>query len=139
MKQIARIILVAVAIFVAPVYAQESGQVIQAQKAAESWLALTDAGAYSRSWDEAAALFQAAITKASWTAAVQSARSPLGSVKARKLKSALFTHTLPGAPDGEYVVIQFESKFEHKANAIETVTPLREKDGSWKVYGYYIK
>jgi hypothetical protein len=45
---------------------------------------------------------------------------------------------LPGAPEGEYVVIQYETQFEHKAGAIETVTPLREKDGSWRVSGYFI-
>jgi Protein of unknown function (DUF4019) len=48
------------------------------------------------------------------------------------------TRSLPNAPAGEYVVIQYETQFEHKANAIETVTPLREKNGSWKVSGYFI-
>lgn len=60
-------------------------------------------------------------------------------MKARKVKSATFTRTLPGAPDGEYVVIQFESQFENKAAAIETVTPMRDKDGAWRVSGYYIR
>jgi hypothetical protein len=60
-------------------------------------------------------------------------------VKARKVKSATFTRTLPGAPDGEYVVIQFESQFENKAAAIETVTPMHDKDGVWRVSGYFIK
>jgi hypothetical protein len=45
---------------------------------------------------------------------------------------------LPGAPDGEYVVIQFESSFEKKKSAVETVTPMLEKDGKWRVSGYYI-
>jgi hypothetical protein len=60
-------------------------------------------------------------------------------VKARKVKSATFARTLPGAPDGEYVVIQFESQFENKAAAIETVTPMHDKDGTWRVSGYFIK
>jgi len=46
---------------------------------------------------------------------------------------------VPGAPDGEYVVLRFETSFENKAKAIETVTPMREKDGTWRVSGYYIK
>jgi hypothetical protein len=46
---------------------------------------------------------------------------------------------LPGAPDGEYVVIQYETSFEKKAFAIETVTPSFEKDGIWRVSGYYIE
>ncbi len=44
-----------------------------------------------------------------------------------------------GAPDGEYVVIQFETSFEHKRSAIETVTPMMDRDGKWRVSGYYIK
>ena len=57
----------------------------------------------------------------------------------RNLKSAAFTKTLPGAPDGEYVVIQYDSSFEHKQSAAETITPMLDKDGEWKVSGYYIK
>lgn len=37
------------------------------------------------------------------------------------------------------VVIQFDATFERKAQAVETVTPMLDKDGQWKVSGYYIK
>jgi ribosomal protein S17E len=40
---------------------------------------------------------------------------------------------------GEYVVIQFETSFENKKTAVETVTPMMDKDGIWRVSGYYIK
>ncbi|MGH7422575.1 MAG: DUF4019 domain-containing protein [Candidatus Methylomirabilales bacterium] len=46
---------------------------------------------------------------------------------------------MPGAPDGHYVVIQYETSFEKKASAFETITPMREKDGKWRVAGYYIR
>jgi ribosomal protein S17E len=46
---------------------------------------------------------------------------------------------LIGAPDGEYIVIQFETSFENKKAAIETVTPMMDKDWRWRVSGYYIK
>jgi len=36
-------------------------------------------------------------------------------------------------------VIQYETRFENKASAIETVTPMKQKDGSWKVSGYFIR
>jgi hypothetical protein len=42
-------------------------------------------------------------------------------------------------PDGEYVVFQFNTSFEQKAAAVETVTAMREKDGTWHVAGYFIK
>jgi hypothetical protein len=46
---------------------------------------------------------------------------------------------LPGAPDGQYVVMQFETSFANKKSAIETVTFMLEKDGQWKSAGYFIK
>ena len=110
-----------------------------AQKSAESWLALTDSGKFAESWDEASQLFKSAITRQQWTSTVKGVREPLGKVLSRKFKSATFTRTLPGVPDGDYVVVQFETSFEHKAAATETVTPMLEKDGKWRVSGYYIR
>jgi hypothetical protein len=46
---------------------------------------------------------------------------------------------LPGAPDGEYVVFQFLSSFENKKTAIERVIPMLDKDGIWRVSGYYLE
>jgi hypothetical protein len=57
----------------------------------------------------------------------------------RKLKSATYKTTLPGAPDGEYVVVQYERSFEHKQSTVETITPMLDKDGKWRVSGYFIK
>ena len=57
----------------------------------------------------------------------------------RKLKSKSYSTSLPGAPDGEYVVIQFEASFENKKSAIETITPMLDKDGKWRVSGYFMK
>ncbi len=49
------------------------------------------------------------------------------------------SNTLPGAPDGEYVVIRYRTEFENKMKAVETVTPMLEADGAWRVSGYYIR
>jgi len=110
-----------------------------AQRSAESWLALADAGKYDETWNEAAAYFKNAISKERWSDAMKSTRTPLGALLDRKLKSAKYTKTLPGAPDGEYVVIQYETSFEHKKSAVETITPMLDKDGKWRVSGYFIK
>ena len=119
--------------------ADDSDAVAQAQVAARSWLALTDGAKYGESWDTAASLFKNVVTRADWEKALKGVRAPLGALKGRQVKSATFTRTLPGAPDGEYVVIQFESQFENKATAVERVTPMHEKDGAWRVSGYFIR
>ena len=62
----------------------------------------------------------------------------MGALVSRQLLAAAYKTSLPGAPDGEYVVLQFQTRFKNKQNAIETVTPMMD-DGSWRVSGYYIK
>jgi hypothetical protein len=119
--------------------ADDAEQVAGAEEAALKWLALTDSGSYAQSWDQAAGMFQGAISRENWINAVVNARQPLGKVISRRVNSALYTRSLPGAPAGEYVVIQYDTQFEHKAAASEFVTPFREQDGSWKVSGYYVK
>ena len=103
-----------------------------AQESAEAWLALVDGGNYAGSWDQAAELFKAAVTKDQWQSALNKVRIPLGKLVLRKFKSATYAKTLPGAPDGEYVVLQYDTSFEHKQAAVETVTPMLDKDGKWR-------
>lgn len=110
-----------------------------AVNASKAWLRLVDEGKYPESWDQAAQYFKNAITRQQWSTSLESVRSPLGKVLSRDLKSKQYTKTLPGAPDGEYVVIQYETSFNNKKHAIETLTPMLDKDGKWRVSGYYIK
>jgi Protein of unknown function (DUF4019) len=139
MKRISCALLLALCLLVPAAQAEEREEIARAQRAAAAWLALVDGGKYAESWDSSAALFKAAMTRPEWERALKSARSPLGALKARTLKAATFSRSLPGAPDGEYVVLQFDAQFVNKAAAIETVTPMREKDGFWRVSGYYIR
>ena len=106
--------------------------------AAEKWLALIDAGDYGKGWDEASELFKKSITKEMWAQSIRPVRQPMGELIFRNLKSAQYATSLPGAPDGEYVVIQFSTRFENKKSAVETVTPMKDPDGQWRVSGYYI-
>jgi hypothetical protein len=63
----------------------------------------------------------------------------LGKVESRQLKSATYTTKLPNAPAGEYGVIQYETKFDRAPGMIETVTPTQEKNGKWRMSGYFVK
>ena len=109
-----------------------------AQKSAEQWLALIDAGKYDESWEQAAEFFKSAVTKDSWKQQVSAVRNQTGKFKSRALKSARYSENLPNAPPGKYVVIQYDSSFG-AGPAIETIVPMQEKDGSWKVSGYFVK
>lgn len=118
--------------------AQEKPETL-AQQSAEAWLQLVDSGKFGESWNDSASLFKAAVTKEQWEQMLHATRDPLGKLQSRKLKSATYTKSLPGAPDGEYVVIRYDASFENKRSAVETITPMLDKDGVWRVSGYYIK
>ena len=118
---------------------RESGKEAVAVAAAQAWLGKVDQGEYAESWEQAARYFKDAVSKGQWEQSLQAVRPPLGGLISRQVKGSTYTTALPGAPDGEYVVIQFETSFEHKRSAVETVTPMRDEDGQWRVSGYFIR
>lgn len=107
--------------------------------AAESWLKILDAGEYERTWTEAASIFKSAMTEEGWVAMVKPIRDPLGEVESRELIRAVYSTSLPNAPEGEYVVIQYKTDYTNKKDAVETITPMLDTDGQWRVSGYFIK
>ena len=119
--------------------AEEEGKIKSAQDTAAEWLKLIDDEKYEESWENAAALFKKAVSVEIWRQKMEASIQPLGKVLSRNIKSSKYATELPGAPDGEYVVIQFSSSFENKKTAVETVTPMLDADGIWRVSGYYIR
>src|ERR1700687_5338555 len=77
------IIVAAFLLTTVPARAQDAEKVANAVAAALAWPALTDAGYYSRSWELAASIFQASISKQKWESALQNARGPLGALISR--------------------------------------------------------
>ena len=110
----------------------------EAKAAALAWLKLVDDGKYAESWRDASSYFKGMVTEQKWVEALNQVREPVGSVTKRELKAAEFAHELPRAPKGDYWVIQFVTEFEG-TTAIETITPMLDKDGKWHVSGYFIK
>jgi hypothetical protein len=51
----------------------------------------------------------------------------------------VFQTDLPNAPKGEYVVIQYKTEFAGAGTVLETITPMLDKDGKWRVSGYFVK
>jgi hypothetical protein len=111
----------------------------KAAAAARAWLDLVDGGRYAAGWDASAPAFKGMVTRDEWERAVHSVREPLGRCLSRTLRSHKLVDSLPGAPKGPFVVLQFESEFEHKEGAVETVTPALGDDDFWRVTGYFIR
>ncbi len=107
----------------------------EAEQAALKWLNLVDKKKYSQAYLLAAPYFKEKVTEESWLNQIQSVSQSRTPISGRKLLDSKYFTSLPDAPDGEYLVMQFSSK---KPETIETITPVLD-DGQWKVCGYYIK
>lgn len=124
--------------------AEEAAQVTESQDQtsvaqAQAWLAMVDNKQYEQSWEAASPYFKSLVSKEQWVAQVAAVRNPLGDLVLRQLKTNLYQKTIPGAADGEYYVLTFNTAFKNKASAIETVTLMKDKDSQWRLVGYFIK
>ena len=108
-------------------------------KVAEAWLKLIDEKKYGESYEQAAILFKTTVTKENWEQSLNGILPTFGKKISRMLLSATYKTSLPGAPDGEYFVITYMTSFEKKEDSLETVAPMKDYDGVWRVSGYYIK
>ena len=117
----------------------QAAAVDAAKLAAQAWLEVVDAAEYGKSWDAAASMFKAAVTKEQWEEAVLQARGPFEPMGGRKFLGARYMTELPGAPKGEYVVMQYEIRASDNTRLIETITPVLDSDGEWRVSGYFVQ
>lgn len=105
--------------------------------AARAWLNVVDQGKYTDSWSGTSGYFQGIVSAAQLNQSLSAVRKPMGTIVSRVTISEDAMTSMPGAPDGRYVVTQFKTEFSNKKSAVETVTV--SMDGEWKVAGYYIK
>ncbi|MEZ8102343.1 DUF4019 domain-containing protein [Vibrio bivalvicida] len=104
--------------------------------AASEWLSLIDDQHYGESWDSAGGVFRLQISKGEWTTAVSTIRAKVGNLESRSLTTTTLMKSLPNMPDGEYVVIQYQTVFSGKRTK-ETLTLSKSKTG-WAIIGYFI-
>lgn len=104
-----------------------------------SWLARVDNGDYDESWKAGAKKMRDAMTRSAWEARMKSTRQPLGGVVSREWKTITDMPAPPGAPAGQYMLVEERTTFEKKQDAIETIKLIREPTGQWKVFEYSVK
>lgn len=109
-----------------------------AADAANQWIPLVDKADWTGSWERAASIFKTQVTAEQWAAVVEPIRKPWGAVMSRELQRATATNSLPGAPAGDYIVLEFKSRLVGREEVVETVALTREGD-AWKVAGYFMR
>ena len=117
----------------------ENDAVNAAVTAAENWLELVDGRNITGSWEATAEIFKQGGDLAQWQSALEEASKVYGKLVSRQLREALYKSKLPGGGRGHFVVIQYDSVFEKREKVLETITPMLEKDGHWRVAGYIVK
>ena len=106
---------------------------------ARDWLALADRGDAAATHAKAGARFRDAMSQSTWSRVLGKERTNRGAVGQRTLMQTQFDPKVPGMPPGEFAVLLYRTSFARHADAGETVTLEREKDGIWRVVGYFIR
>lgn len=107
-------------------------------QSAIAWLAFINDRNWAEGWRNASEMMRSQISQDLFTTSMTSAHSMLGKVVSRKFVRARATKSLPGAPDGDYELLEFKSEYEKKADAIDTVVVVKEGSG-WKVAGFFTR
>jgi len=119
-------------------FAEDNDEKIEAAvQAAQASLELLDQGKYSESWQQLPQSYKSLVSENQWVTAIKNARASLGKLKSRKLIAKEYASDPPGAPEGEYVFIQFETVFENKT-VVETAVPFLD-NGQWRNTTYGIR
>jgi hypothetical protein len=111
----------------------------KAAAAAEPWLALVDRQEYSQAWEKVASLLKDKVERRDFVKKLGDMRKPLGKMTSRQLESKQYATSLPGVPNGQYVVLQYKTSFANKKSAVEAVVSVADKDKKWRVLEYLAK
>ena len=134
------LIVAALFMILIPLYNQspDSEKVEQAEPIGTEFLALVDGGKYAESWQSSASLMQEKISKNDWVEKLGKARNLSGGLVQRVQKSASYSTEAKDSPEGEYIMLIYESDFQRAEDVSEYVTVMREGD-AWKVAGYFMQ
>jgi hypothetical protein len=112
---------------------------VAAERQALGFLGYLDHGRFADSYAYTGMLIRAQLDRDAFAAQVEKTRAGTGALQSRDLIDASYATTVPGAPEGQYVVLHYRSSFANRADeAVETLT-LAFAKGYWRVSGYYIK
>jgi len=134
------LIVAALFMILIPLYNQspDSGKVEQAKPASVEFLELIDDGKYAESWESSASLMRDKVAKNDWVDKLNKARNLSGGLVQRIQKSASYATEVEDSPEGEYIMLIYESDFQRAEEVSEYVTVMREGD-VWKVAGYFMQ
>ena len=133
------LIVACLAMILIPLYnhnkSPDNQKLEQAQPVAVEFLQLIDGGKYAESWQSSASLVRDKVTQQEWIEKLDKTRSRYGELIQRNQKSTRSATALKDSPEGEYIILTYESDFQKAEDVSEYVTVMRDGD-SWKVASY---
>jgi hypothetical protein len=106
---------------------------------ASSYLGLLDRDRYEDAWLAMSTFFQALTDKAQWQSRQQVIRTVYGSLLSREFLRISYRQSYSLSPDGKYVIVQYKSIFQNKADTYETVVLDCRNDLSCSVREYVLR
>lgn len=100
--------------------AEQPSQDVAVQRAVD-YVELLDQGNSEACWKEMTPLFKAISDKELWTRRQNAFREAYGPLLSRSFVRIDFRERYTRSPDGNYVIVQLRSSFQHKASVVETV------------------
>lgn len=107
--------------------------------AADSFLKLVDNEHFAASWQDCASLLKKKVPEQKWVELLNKTRALAGPVVKRSEDEMSYSTSAADSPDGEYIVITYDTDFRNKPKAREVVTVMLDTDQAWRVAGYFIK
>ena len=106
---------------------------------AEIFLTQLDQNQFSSAWQLTSPLFRMLTDEAGWKQKQQVLRQAYGPLKNRRFMRLSYRATYAHSPDGSYVIIQYQSQFEHKAETNETVVFSCQTDSDCDIREYVLR
>ncbi len=110
----------------------------QASASAKTFLAQVDTGEYAQSWELLAEITKNQISQQDWVQQLEKLYAKAGPLEQRQQKEISYGNAPAEDPDGKYLIITYDSKFERSEQVAETTTLTLDKDDRWRVAGYHI-
>jgi len=116
---------------------QETDKERMMKASADQWIALIDAGDYSKAYDGLSELTKKELPRAQFVESTEQLRKYVGKLQMRKFKNVEFATNPAGPPEGEYSAVQYETSFENRP--VTEAVAFRLEDGKWGVIGYFMR
>jgi hypothetical protein len=116
-----------------------SAAIRAADSSALHWLKLLDSGQLATCWEQAATSLKQLAAQPIWEQSVHHDRARFGPLGVRQRITALYSTTVPNAPVGKYVFLEYRAQAASGAYVVDWVGEVLDGERGWRVASYVIR